>query len=71
MRSIDSAMWDAYMVHSYKKGDVIRVEDFSVCLKERRLPVCPAGGTYTIPPLGGKVSCSIHGQFESDLKYGR
>jgi len=61
LRQIDSAIINVALERKYHRGQRIPPEQFTWCLREDRIPICPAGGRYAIPPVGGHTVCSYHG----------
>ena len=61
LRQIDSAIINIAVERGYKRGHIIRAEQFAWCLMGDRIPACPYGGRYAIPPVGGHTLCSYHG----------
>jgi hypothetical protein len=61
MKQIDSAteMWA--LENKKTSGSPVAENDIKPFLKGQALPRCPAGGTYTIGPVGTKPRCSRHG----------
>jgi hypothetical protein len=58
---IHSTVISAALEGSYYRGDVIPLERITDSLKKNRIPYCPSGGHYTVPPVGGRPVCSYHG----------
>ncbi len=44
--------------HNKKLADTPQAADLADYFKNRQLPVCPAGGTYTIGKVGDSPTCS-------------
>ena len=59
LRQIDAAKSEWALENNKANGDLPTKEDLSPYL--RRWPVCPAGGTYSINPIGEPPTCSIPG----------
>jgi len=59
LRQIDAAKQQWALEKSKTATDIPTKEDLLPYM--RRWPVCPAGGTYTIGPVGEKPTCSIPG----------
>jgi competence protein ComGC len=58
---LDSAK-ELWSVENKKaETDTPRPDDVKVCLKDNQLPVCPAGGTYTLNAVNQRSKCSVHG----------
>jgi MFS family permease len=49
------------MVYRWKDGDPVQPELVAQYLKGSTLPVCPSGGSYSIPLAGKNPTCSVHG----------
>src|SRR5437867_9578757 len=61
LRQIDSAIINMAIQGGYQRGAVLPPEKFAWCLIDARIPLCPSGGRYAIPPVGGHTVCSYHG----------
>jgi hypothetical protein len=66
LRILDSAKEQAAMVNNWENGHPVEpgsTEETQVMqyIKGMRLPDCPAGGTYTIGPIGTLPTCSHPG----------
>ena len=61
VRQIDSAIINVALERKYHRGQRIPTEQFTWCRREDRIPICPAGGRYAIPPVGGHTLCSFQG----------
>ena len=61
LRMIDAAKNEWALEHSKKTGDVPAAQDLTPYFKNGTFPICPAGGTYTIGPVGENPTCSISG----------
>ena len=61
LRMIDSAkhMWQ--LEKNKSATDVPTIDDLLPYFSDHKMPVCPAGGTYTIGAVGEKPTCSIPG----------
>jgi hypothetical protein len=57
--TIDGAKQQWALENKKTETDTPTREDISVYLKNSVLPVCPAGGTYEINPVGTDPTCSI------------
>jgi len=42
-------------------GDDVDISAISQYMRRATLPVCPAGGSYDIPPVGKRPTCTVHG----------
>jgi hypothetical protein len=58
---IDAARGSAALEKGYPCGYMIPDSEWTLYLKDGRAPVCPSGGQYTIPGVGGDPVCSVHG----------
>lgn len=62
MRMIDAAKEQAGLEHGYRVGDAVPESEVSPYLRGGlKGTVCPAGGRYTLNPLGEDPVCSKHG----------
>jgi hypothetical protein len=61
LRQIDSAKEQWALANSKADGDQPDSAGVAEYLRSGRLPVCPAGGTYTLNPIGRDPECSVHG----------
>jgi len=62
MRIIDSAKEQAAMMYDYRDGDTVPEAQLSEYITGGLdTMVCPAGGDYTINPVGVDPECSVHG----------
>ncbi len=61
LRTIYSAIEGVAMRDELSNGTVIPLDEVTKLMLHSRLPDCPCGGTYTVPPVGGYPSCSFHG----------
>jgi len=61
LRQIDAAKNQWALEKQKTTGDMPTADDIKVYLMHNRLPVCPAGGTYTIGAVGEPPTCSIAG----------
>jgi hypothetical protein len=62
MRMISAATDQWAMEENAVEGAPVDPEGLKEYLPGETLPTCPAGGTYTIPPVGGEPECSVHGK---------
>jgi hypothetical protein len=62
MRMIESATDQRAMEQGLSEGAAVDPEELKEYLPGETLPTCPAGGTYTLPPVGGEPECSEHGK---------
>lgn len=61
LRMIDGAKNEWALEHNKSAGDAPTVADLTPYFKDHKFPVCPAGGTYTIGPVGSNPTCSVPG----------
>ena len=61
LRQIDAAKNEWALEHSKKTGDTPTAQDLTPYFKNGAFPICPAGGTYTIGPVGENPTCSVSG----------
>jgi hypothetical protein len=61
LRQIDSAKNQWALEHGKKSGDVPTADDLTPYFKNHVFPICPAGGVYTIGPVGADPKCSVEG----------
>jgi len=61
LRLIDGAKAQWALEKQKPKGALLTVADLAPYLKTNALPICPAGGVYTINPVGYAPLCSIPG----------
>jgi len=59
LRQIDAAKNEWALEHGKKPGDVPTAQDLTPYFKNGAFPTCPAGGTYTIGPVGENPTCSV------------
>lgn len=76
LKLIASATEAWALANNKRQGDTVEVPVICLYIKTSengKLPDCPAGGKYTVPPLGKAPSCSIHGHMpnESDWTCGK
>lgn len=62
MRLIEMATEQWALEHNKTAGDPVPAEELLENMMNGTLPVCPADGTYTLPPVGGEPECSVHGK---------
>lgn len=62
MRMIAIATDQRAMEQGLSEGAAVDPEELKEYLPGETLPTCPAGGTYTLPPVGGEPECSEHGK---------
>ncbi len=64
LRKLDDAKDICAVANKLDEGDPV-TEDmiFNEFMKDTELPVCPAGGTYTLGNVGEPVVCSLHGEY--------
>ena len=61
LRQIDSAKSEWALEHGKKAEDVPTAADLTPYLKNGHMPVCPAGGVYTIGADSTPPTCSVQG----------
>jgi len=61
LRQIDGAKNEFALEKGKKNGDPVTEADIKPYLQGGKLPVCPAGGKYTIGKVGELPTCSISG----------
>ena len=61
LRQIDGAIINVALERKYYRGDTIPEQQWTWCLRDGRIPLCPSGGHYIIPAVGGRPACSYHG----------
>jgi hypothetical protein len=61
LKILHSVVISVALENRYHRGDAIPTNRLVGYLKDNRIPVCPSGGRYTIPPVGGHPVCSSHG----------
>jgi hypothetical protein len=61
LRQIDGAKAQWALEKQKPSGTLLTVADLAPYLKTNTLPTCPAGGVYTINPVGYAPLCSIPG----------
>jgi competence protein ComGC len=61
LRMIDGAKNEWALENNKKAGDTPTVSDLLPYLPNHQMPKCPAGGTYTIGPVGSNPTCSVSG----------
>lgn len=61
LKIIHSVVISVALESRYYRGDAIPTNRLAGYLKDNRIPVCPSGGRYTIPLVGGHSVCSHHG----------
>jgi len=58
---VDSAK-ELWAVENRKSDtDTPRPDDLKVYLKDNQMPVCPAGGVYTLNTVKAHAQCGVHG----------
>jgi hypothetical protein len=62
LRIIDAAKEQAALEGRLKEGDKVDMKLLQDYLPGGRMPVCPAGGVYTVNPVGTNPRCSVHGE---------
>lgn len=43
------------------QGDQVPVDHIVLFMKDGKLPVCPSGAQYLVPPIGFRPTCPVHG----------
>jgi hypothetical protein len=61
LRQIDGAKEQLQIESKLKDGDIVTITAVSGYIKGGQFPTCPAGGSYTIGPIGVDPTCSIRG----------
>ncbi len=61
LRMIDAAKEQCALERGLKDGAAVNEMMISKYLLKGKIPVCPAGGTYTLNPVGKNPTCSIPG----------
>jgi len=61
LRLIDGAKQQWALEHQKPQGALLTAADLTPYLKSSALPVCPAGGVYTLNPVGLAPICNIPG----------
>ncbi len=61
LQQIDSALMATALERGYRNGDSIPTAQLVESLKDNKIPSCPSGGSYVIPPVGGHPTCTFHG----------
>ena len=61
LRQIDSAKQQWALENNKQPGDVPTVTDLTPYFKNHQMPVCVAGGVYTIGAVSNAPTCSIQG----------
>jgi hypothetical protein len=61
LRLIDGAKQQWALEKQKPSGALLTVEDLAPYLKTNTLPACPAGGVYTLNPVGFPPMCNIPG----------
>jgi hypothetical protein len=69
MRQIDGAVHALSLENKLKDGDFVPHNWVAGVLKGNMIPICPGGGSYYIPPVGGHPTCSFHGDLFRELGY--
>lgn len=58
LRMIDAAKEQWALENNKREGDIPKEEDIAPYIKGGTLPICPAGGNYTIGPIGIDPTCT-------------
>ena len=61
LRQIDGAKQQWALEHQKPASALLTAADITPYLKGNALPVCPAGGVYTLNPVGLAPICNIPG----------
>jgi len=61
LRQIDAAKQEWALENNKKPGDAPTVADLTPFFKNHQMPVCAAGGVYTIGAVSNAPTCSIQG----------
>jgi hypothetical protein len=61
LRQIDGAMQQWALENKKDANAVPTAKELAAYLKDRVVPRCPAGGTYTLNPVGSVPTCTIPG----------
>jgi hypothetical protein len=61
LRVIDAAKQQWALERQKPRGALLTAADLSPYVKSNALPVCPAGGIYTLNPVGLAPICNIPG----------
>ncbi len=61
LKALDEAERKWAAENGKKAGDTPYAIHIIAYLREGKLPVCPDGGSYELPPVGQKPRCSVHG----------
>lgn len=61
LRQIDGAKQQWALEHSKPANTLVSEVNITAYLPGNTLPVCPAGGTYTLNPVGVAPTCSVPG----------
>ena len=62
LAQIDGSAESMALAENYDRGTLVPISRIAMFLRGNQLPVCPAGGYYTVPPVGGGTpTCSYHG----------
>jgi hypothetical protein len=61
LNQIYSATLSLALEGALYRGDTIPESKIAEILVGDRIPVCPSGGHYSIPPIGQHPVCSFHG----------
>ena len=61
LRMLDAAKEQCALERGMKDGDTVNSSGITKYLLKGKMPVCPAGGTYTVNPIGKDPACSTPG----------
>lgn len=59
LRMLDGAKQQWALENKKEATDTPAQDDVAALLRNRQFPVCPAGGVYTVKPVGEEPTCSI------------
>jgi len=61
LRMLDAAKEQSALEKGLENGDNVDPSSIAKYLLRGKMPVCPAGGTYLLHPIGKAPTCSIPG----------
>ena len=73
LRQIDAAINQFALEHGKHTGDPVTFDDITPYIKLDRfgkVPSCPAGGIYTIDPIGTSPTCSLGTNLPARVRWG-
>ncbi len=59
LRLLDAAMEQAALANNWDVGDACGNADVIPYMKGAAMPVCPAGGAYTVAAIGTDPACNV------------